>query len=440
MLIQEQNGDIHEGRDNIYVNTENNSKVLTPFKTTAHCNNDGSSSQHDDSGNCEVGFTNHTLDQGESLSCTLCNKTFATKVNLTGHIDAVHNKLEPFPCTLCGESFSFKQVLIKHIKLVHDDSGKTKSLFQFDCSLCSKKFTSKRCVKRHIDAVHKNLRPFSCKVCKVSFKENCKLKIHKKSKTHKMAEIEAMQNPCPVDDNGKIISDNNCGTKIETPSPKNNHGEIGVDILSQQDCNNGEILTELQTQQENNDQGDLARHVRSQTKQKPFSCSLCSQHFSRKYHLNRHFDSVHRKLRPHSCKFCGKSYSQKSDCDTHACLVDVQVSHVHEKENVEKSLILLSSQNSPQWQGSSTITAESRSRAADNGGILSHDSNSEVFPEPQTQQEHNGQGQILNCLKFIFKKANSSVIRNSLVPSLAWPGLVILSTPSPITISLTKFN
>ncbi len=177
----------------------------------------------------------------------------------------------------------------------------------------------------------------------------------------------------------------------QVPS-QSNYSEIKAESSTKHDDNG-----EPESLQEDNGQCDPSEHVRSQMNKKQFSCSLCSQHFSRKSHVTRHFNSVHKKLRPHSCKFCGKSYSTKRDCEIHVSRCDIQVSHVHEKENVEKSLILLSSQNSPQWQGSSTITAESSSKP-DNYGeiktqILCNYNHGEMLPEPQTQQENNGQGE-----------------------------------------------
>ncbi len=83
------------------------------------------------------------------FSCTLCDKSFAQKSHLTGHVNAVHRKLKPFSCTLCNKSFRDKPYLKQHVDAVHN------KLKPFSCTLCDKSFSSKSNLSLHIRHHHR---------------------------------------------------------------------------------------------------------------------------------------------------------------------------------------------------------------------------------------------------------------------------------------------
>ncbi|XP_046405109.1 zinc finger protein 436-like [Ischnura elegans] len=55
----------------------------------------------------------------------------------------------------------------------------------------------------------------------------------------------------------------------------------------------------------------LVRHIRTHTKETPYSCGECEKSFSRKSHLVQHI-RTHTKEKPYTCGECEKSFSQKS--------------------------------------------------------------------------------------------------------------------------------
>lgn len=83
--------------------------------------------------------------------CGYCDKSYATKYALNGHINA-HIGVKPFKCKLCDMRFPDPQAKKKH-EMRHDSKR------PYECDICLKGFYTRTKLKEH-ERIHTGERPY----------------------------------------------------------------------------------------------------------------------------------------------------------------------------------------------------------------------------------------------------------------------------------------
>ena len=120
----------------------------------------------------------HNKIKDADLSCSQCEKSFMSRQSLNYHIDVVHTSSSAeVKCPVCDAKLGHSVSLERHMKL-HKES-----LELHQCSLCQKQFTRKDNLTVHKKVVHRSVNletsmtelsrqdkdSFACRVCGVKF-------------------------------------------------------------------------------------------------------------------------------------------------------------------------------------------------------------------------------------------------------------------------------
>ncbi|CAJ1061607.1 zinc finger protein 1035 [Xyrichtys novacula] len=231
--------------------------------------------------------------------CADCNKHFLHASHLKKHriIHEISWSHSEYPCNYCNSSFSSSQEFLTHAKSHINSEGQSDDNTQekdgdpsqgFLCPVCHQCFASAAELIFHFP-VHPD-GAFECKICKISFPSERKLKDHEHCHQTSSTEFQCTQ----------------CGQNF-----------WGSDAFFQHKCSH-QRHREKQTEGSEpsaktpsltkNPAGGDDEEV-DVTGEDVYDCRRCSMQFSSKSSLLEHQNKQHKQEKPFKCELCGKRFA-----------------------------------------------------------------------------------------------------------------------------------
>ncbi|XP_075237674.1 uncharacterized protein LOC142333933 [Lycorma delicatula] len=172
------------------------------------------------------------------------------------------------------------------VELEHKEVNVDAETSSYFCNNAEEIFKSKQENKKHIE--RRNMKNFKCTICKISFCNEIKLKLHINSNLHK--------------------NNNNINCRVKECINNINDDDDEFDGNEKFKCNYCGKTFRFKSK--------LTAHVNVHTQEKRFVCNICNKTFHRVSCLKRHIN-MHTDEKRFTCNYCGKSFHFRFHLTSH---------------------------------------------------------------------------------------------------------------------------
>lgn len=216
----------------------------------------------------------------------------------------VHTDEKPHGCKICPKRYKSRTDLTHHTNDVHRRSKNR----DFKCLHCNKTFFNKRALTAH-SYTHVQRVMFSCYFCKKGFAHRAYLEIHLRTHTHEKPFS------CPI-----LSCQYSCSQASSLTGHKKRNHEQTTGMTTAKIKTSCYFCGKIFTSPDH-----FLTHIRTHTREIPFTCGLCQKGFKSQDVLKHHISTTHTKEKPYNCVECQKCFLTKAQLTEH-------VGAVHRKE------------------------------------------------------------------------------------------------------------
>ncbi|KAK7866287.1 hypothetical protein R5R35_007118 [Gryllus longicercus] len=227
-----------------------------------------------------AGLKEHFKDHRNSGNkCSLCNKSFLSKLRLKRHLKAHENTIGgKMTCPTCYIEFPDYFHLFQHMQDKHQ-----KEKVVYKCEFCNEKFTSRKAFKAH-EETHPERYEFKCDQCNQTFMKEKQLKDHKDA-VHRDPHCRY------------------CGKEIMKLKTLRTHELRHLRDKDNFECDVCKRVFKTKT--------GLRHHVAVHTGEYKYCCDYCGRGFMSRMMMVEH-RSMHTKEERYVCDVCGRKFSFQS--------------------------------------------------------------------------------------------------------------------------------